>query len=514
MTAVRDVVAIFIAEFQAQRGNIIDWSLVADESVSLDSVEFSSLPSGIHGVEKDVIYLTTGVYQGCCVYRRIPSDEEGTRGARMISIGVLVAQSTRPRPWNHINALKRFAVRLEDDLKERECLKEYFEERKVLNLDLPEEETWNGWEAELSRATMDHPAFHLSHVLHVLGISSLTLFKHALGRRRILIYTHPPVESACLLAQLAAVISTGEEGIIGVHERRITVLGLVGLTDLARIEQETARGNGWIACTTDAIFLEKPKTYDLLIDLMNPAQLRPHRPSLSLSRAVEGSGPPSYKLQSVRFTWSDFKLWTELETILESDPDHSHPFEAPGSAKARWSDPWSVYDDICMVCAGIWAGWKPTPSIKLEDSPRQRPSRSSSQSTGITANTSQSGTQMRPSADMKKSRRSSVDPRLGTLSSTPTTNHTVTTLSLLSAFHNHTAFLLSRLAQVAPSNADASSLSSNPIIIGPREMVAFDLGPGSDLDARFVEWLGETRGQRLKVKRGWKDIISFFLGFP
>jgi len=95
---------------------------------------------------------------------------------------------------------------------------------------------------------MNHPAFHLSHVLHILGISSLTLFKHALGRRRILIHTNPPVESACLLAQLAAVISSGEEGAAGVHTQRISVLGVVGLTDLARIEKESSRGNGWIAC--------------------------------------------------------------------------------------------------------------------------------------------------------------------------------------------------------------------------------------------------------------------------
>lgn len=95
---------------------------------------------------------------------------------------------------------------------------------------------------------MDHPAFHLSHVLHVMGISSLTLFKHALGRRRILIHAHPPVEPACLLAQLAAVISTGEEGSAGVHAQRISVLGVVGLTDMPRIEQATSRRNGWIAC--------------------------------------------------------------------------------------------------------------------------------------------------------------------------------------------------------------------------------------------------------------------------
>lgn len=107
---------------------------------------------------------------------------------------------------------------------------------------------------------MDHPAFHLPHVLHIMGISSLTLFKHALGRRRILIHAHPPVESACLLAQLAAVISTGEEGNAGVHTHKISVLGVVGLTDIPRMEQESSRRSGWIACERNVVFISPTRT--------------------------------------------------------------------------------------------------------------------------------------------------------------------------------------------------------------------------------------------------------------
>jgi hypothetical protein len=96
---------------------------------------------------------------------------------------------------------------------------------------------------------MVHPLLHLPHVLRVLGISTLTLFKHALGRRRILIYTHTPVEPACLLAQLAAVVCVGEQANGNNTAIRPRVLGLVGLTDLPRIEQETSKGEGWIACS-------------------------------------------------------------------------------------------------------------------------------------------------------------------------------------------------------------------------------------------------------------------------
>ena len=192
------------------------------------------------------------------------------RGARLLSVGVLVAPSLRPRPWRHITALKKFAVHLEDKYMVKKPLVDYFDLHKARGRSLGEPQVWTGWKAELSNATvgacsreyvitsvtvlmidaqLDHPAFHLSHVLRILGISSLTIFKHALGRRRVLIYTQPPVEPACLLAQLTAVISSGEEGDSGVITNRISVLGVVGLIDLRRIEQETESGRGWVACS-------------------------------------------------------------------------------------------------------------------------------------------------------------------------------------------------------------------------------------------------------------------------
>ena len=192
------------------------------------------------------------------------------RGARLLSVGILVAPSLRPRPWRHITALKNFAVHLEDKYTVKKPLVGYFDLHKARGLSLGEPPAWTGWKDELLNATvgassrkhdidstivlmtdaqLDHPAFHLSHVLRILGISSLTIFKHALGRRRVLIYTHPPVEPACLLAQLTAVISSGEEGDSGVVTNRISVLGVVGLIDLPRIEQETKSGRGWVACS-------------------------------------------------------------------------------------------------------------------------------------------------------------------------------------------------------------------------------------------------------------------------
>jgi hypothetical protein len=76
------------------------------------------------------------------------------RGARMISVGVLVANTRRPRPWNHISALKRFAVHLEDDMSNKEPLERYFNDRKVADLTSLDEPSWDGWESELNESTV------------------------------------------------------------------------------------------------------------------------------------------------------------------------------------------------------------------------------------------------------------------------------------------------------------------------------------------------------------------------
>lgn len=281
--------------------------------------------------------------------------------------------------------------------------------------------------------------------------------------------------------------------------------------------------------TTDAIFLEKPHLYDLVIDLTTPSSPRSNRPSLLVSRpySTTTTGKPVYRLRFVRFTWSDVKLWAELEHLLREDEDDKHHHRRPRltvaarGGVARWVDPWRFYEDACMVCAGMWAG---TPcskdaSLQLSEDGQRNGRRSGSVSTnsrrtpspvpstlGASSGHAFNTTQMTP--------RVSIDPRLGPELPLPSTKAIVTTLTLLSTFHNHTAFLLDRLNVVLPTNSSAGSSEQDPVFLTPKEMTTFDLGPMSDLDSRFVEWLAECKGKKLKVRRGWKDLIAYLLGFP
>jgi len=95
----------------------------------------------------------------------------------------------------------------------------------------------------------------------------------------------------------------------------------------------------------------------------------------------------------------------------------------------------------------------------------------------------------------------------------------MTTLALLEAFHTNTSLMLTRLAELLPQRRVISRLENGGIpatvVLTPKDVMSFELGPFSALDARFVEWLGEEYGggMRVVVRRGWRDLVGLVLGF-
>lgn len=243
-------------------------------------------------------YFTKDTHAGVCVFRRRRTAEQGHRGFRLTSLGILLAKSTRPRPWRHVAALRALADSIYLSLETRGILepsesdwepaRDFFEERKVRRADLSGAGEWYGWSHELdnvrhsmglvlcladsnvqpdSELPRFNPTMHLSHLLRILGLSALTLYKHVLGRQRILIYTLPPVEAACILCQVAADICYAAQldpstNVInendpatqyytrpkGKTQEGIHVLGMVTLNDLDRMDREGKTGRGWVAC--------------------------------------------------------------------------------------------------------------------------------------------------------------------------------------------------------------------------------------------------------------------------
>ena len=101
------------------------------------------------------------------------------------------------------------------------------------------------------------------------------------------------------------------------------------------------------------------------------------------------------------------------------------------------------------------------------------------------------------------------------------TNQLLTTMALLQTFHAHTLFQLSVLEDILTKQGAAHPPASDDVgkrlvTLTPKDILAFELGPLSSLDARYLEWLVEEyAGSQVKVviKRGWKDLLGAIFGY-
>jgi hypothetical protein len=90
----------------------------------------------------------------------------------------------------------------------------------------------------------------------------------------------------------------------------------------------------------------------------------------------------------------------------------------------------------------------------------------------------------------------------------------LTTLALLQTFHAHTAFQVSVLETLLPKGL-GSEAGESTVYLNPKDILLFELGPLSGLDARYLEWLASEYAGGIKViiKRGWKDLLAIILGY-
>ncbi|KAF9074596.1 hypothetical protein BDP27DRAFT_1416010 [Rhodocollybia butyracea] len=591
-----DLVAIFHASFHPTRGNVIDWSLKSSEDVNLDNLEFNALPSGLHLVEQDIIYFSKDGHQGVCAFRRVKSTEQGHRGFRLSSLGVLLAKSPRPKPWRHVAALKNLMVmlyarmELTDTLQpsetDWEATREYFDEHKMESTDLGGKPGPIKSNVASSSSVAD------------TGPSTLTLYKHVIGRKRILIYTLPPVEAACIFCHVAAdfcyeqQVETGSNRLSGKSKEGISVLGMITLSDVDRLEAVGKTGRGWIACTTDAIFLERPSYYDLLIDLTTSTPDKATRPTFYSSLPIpaqqaSSSRSPTHCLSTIRFTWSDVKLvnevsfdlklmayilslqWNELDRILSLDSSSYHSSNLSccttgGSDMAdqkfqlitAWTDVWRVYEDVCLVCAGLWMGsWRGNSiqsystsngaenwgSVRLEGDDDLTMNTMVGSSEGGQMRNLGAGIEGRPvaSSSINNPMKKTSGMSLGTgkaSGSNKTPQNSITdvgdnqpetsiidtperddaqlrtTSALLQTFHAHTLFQLSTLESLLPPPPERSN---GTIQLTPKSILAFELGPFSSMDERYLEWLISEYGggTTLTVRRSWRDLFGIVFGY-
>ena len=89
----------------------------------------------------------------------------------------------------------------------------------------------------------------------------------------------------------------------------------------------------------------------------------------------------------------------------------------------------------------------------------------------------------------------------------------MTALAILQTFHAHISFQVSVLESMLARQDSNAGPGETVVHLTPRDILAFELGPFSGFDARYLKWLADEYGVKVVVKRGWKDLLSAVFGY-
>ncbi|KAL2170175.1 hypothetical protein VTG60DRAFT_5127 [Thermothelomyces hinnuleus] len=320
--------ALFLIDFDVKAGYTIIWKRAVQGLELEGAVEYKSLPSGLHTVTDDLIYFVhDGSHAGLSAFVNTPTDEEESRHARMISVGVLVPLShgRLGRAWRHAEGLKDLAAKLAADREQTQLLEEYWSRNAASETtalqplkDIPLESPLLGIKTARpclgkgharNRSASDgtalippghglspfHPAWSLTSLLDTFGPLVFPIHRAALLRKRILISCHAPVHEVCNFVYDISVLSNIPLSVCDVIDpaapvQRLRPLFCVGVHDISYLleyQAATKRGgptvdpddypsnsedasSGWVACTTDSILAMKEGLWDMLITMPPP----------------------------------------------------------------------------------------------------------------------------------------------------------------------------------------------------------------------------------------------------
>ncbi|KAI4206354.1 MAG: hypothetical protein LQ348_001023 [Seirophora lacunosa] len=313
------IVALFLILFDAKAGYTIAWKRSVPELDITDSVEYKSLPSGLHNVEKDTVYFVhNDQYAGISSFINGKA-AESERHALMLAVGALIPLSygRLGKSWRHVEGLRALANELVKDPSNTDALEGYWQEHQDHKDDsaagpTPGEgspsamrenrrrsiSSPNGQPRTRNRAVSSasalappgqtlsahHPALSLSTFLDTFGPLVFPLYKAALLRKRILLVGQAPVEAACNFVYSISILSTLPSALhsllpLSPLPIRLRPLFSVGVHDIPTLstgsrtsqpaESLATEGQayGWVACTTDDILGLKAHLYDTLVTL-------------------------------------------------------------------------------------------------------------------------------------------------------------------------------------------------------------------------------------------------------
>ncbi|GAB1320762.1 hypothetical protein MFIFM68171_10972 [Madurella fahalii] len=316
--------ALFLIDFDVKAGYTIVWKRAVTGLELEGTVEYKSLPSGLHTVPEDLIYFVhDGSHAGLSAFVNTPTDEEETRHARMIAVGVLVPLSygRLGRAWRHAEGLKEIAAKLAADRTQTHLLEEYWEMAGARETSVPQplkdtplaspvfslktSRAGLGKGHARNRSASDgtalippghrlspfHPAWSLTSLLDTFGPLIFPIHRAALLRKRILISCHAPVHEICNFVYDISVLSNIPLSVCDVIDpsapvQRLRPLFTIGVHDISYLLEHQAAlkrasqdddqddpinlddaSAGWVACTTDSILAMKEGLWDMLITM-------------------------------------------------------------------------------------------------------------------------------------------------------------------------------------------------------------------------------------------------------
>ncbi|KAL8816810.1 MAG: hypothetical protein Q9223_004237 [Gallowayella weberi] len=399
------IAALFLIQFDIKAGYVVDnasgrdapakkyedsYTIAWQRSIPgldiKDSVEYKSLPSGLHHVQEDTVYFVhNDEYAGISSFVKRAA-EESERNAVMLAVGALIPLSygRLGKSWRHVDRLQTLANHLLNEPINHEPLEEFWRDHQLHEDDqtispisgeaspsaLKEKRRQaksspNGQPRTRNRAVSSasalappgqtlsahHPAQSLSTFLDTFGPLVFPLYRAALLRKRILLLGQAPVEVACHFVYNISILSTLPSALhtllpLSPLPTRLRPLFSVGVHDMPTLttgsrnsapqDNLAAEGQayGWVACTTDSILGTKHHLYDTLVILPAPAPPDTEIPSNKTWPRIQNE-----QVANIKATQRDLRRYRILQHDLRS---YYHPssWRPPSSQQPseRYSD--------------------------------------------------------------------------------------------------------------------------------------------------------------------------------
>ncbi|XP_060012500.1 DENN domain-containing protein 11 isoform X7 [Lagenorhynchus albirostris] len=297
------VVAVFVVTFDPRSGNMVEWCLPQD--IDLEGVEFKSMASGSHKIQSDFIYFRKGPFFGLACFANMPVESELERGARMKSVGILSPSYTLLYRYMHFLENQ---VRHQLETPGHYCrLAAFYEDKKRV----PRASPGRGgslppayWLPSIHRymypeMKITHPAGCMSQFIKFFGEQILILWKFALLRKRILIFSPPPVGVVCYRVYCCCCLANVSLPGIGGTVPESKPFFYVNVADIESLEVEVS----YVACTTEKIFEEKRELYDVYVDNQN---VKTHHERLQPLLKINSADREKYRRLSEQspLTWN------------------------------------------------------------------------------------------------------------------------------------------------------------------------------------------------------------------